>query len=64
MIKFKTFQPYVNYMGTHNDRYSAADALNKWLVENPNVEVISWQTTAVGTITEIYITIQYREQED
>jgi len=60
-IKFKTFHPYLVYKGTHNDRYNAADHLNQWLEENPNVEIISWQTTPVGTINELYITIQYKE---
>jgi hypothetical protein len=63
-IKFKTFSPYKAYRGTHNDWYAAADMLNKWLEENPNVEIISWQTTPVGTTNAIYITIQYRELEN
>lgn len=35
--------------------------INDWLAENPNVEIISWQTTAVGDHNELYITIQYKE---
>ena len=52
MIKFKTFNPY---------GVSATVALNDWLAKNPNVEIISWQTTAVGDHCELYITIQYKE---
>ena len=62
-IKFKTFNPY----RTHCDpirSYTAAEALNKWLEENPNVEVLSWQACPVGTTNELYITIQYREREE
>lgn len=67
MIKFKTFQPYKEY-DYHGARgnvvWSATSALNKWLEENPNVEVLSWQATPIGTTNELYITIQYRERED
>jgi hypothetical protein len=64
-IKFKTFHPgkkYINSFGPYT--ITATEALNDWLAENPNVEIISWQTTPVGTAGELYITIQYREQED
>lgn len=47
-----TFQPACNVTTTR---------LNKWLEENPNVEVISWQTTPVGDHIEWYITIHYME---
>ena len=60
-IKFKTFEPRTVFVGTHNNRYSATDELNKWLTENPGVEVINWQTSVVGTDRELYITIQYYE---
>lgn len=65
-IKFKTFHPAT---ATTNKAYgpqkcSADYFINKWLEENPNVEIISWQTTSVGTSNELYITIQYREVED
>lgn len=64
-IKFKTFNPYTEHDYYHgNYIVSATAALNKWLEENPNVEIISWQAIPVGTINEIYITIQYRELED
>lgn len=62
-IKFKTLIPY----RTHCDpirSYTATEALNKWLEENPNVEIMSWQATSVGDHHELYITIQYRELED
>jgi hypothetical protein len=65
-IKFKTFNPYTEHDCYHVIKYtvSATSALNKWLKENPNVEIISWQTTPVGTANELYITIQYRELEN
>lgn len=60
--KFKTFNPYQEQDYYHGKYVvSATAALNKWLEENPNVEIISWQTTPVGTTNEIYITIQYKE---
>ena len=64
-IKFKTFRPY-----RYTDRVrggctrNAVDHLNEWLEENPNVEVLSWQATPVGSTDELYITIQYKERED
>lgn len=62
MIKFKTFRPYKeSSYYTGNYTVSATEALNKWLKENPNIEIISWQTTPVGTTNELYITIQYKE---
>lgn len=64
-IKFKTFTPYEEhdyYRG--KCRISATSAVNRWLEENPNVEIISWQTIPVGTTNELYITIQYRELEE
>jgi hypothetical protein len=64
-IKFKTFNPYTEHDYYHwKYTVSAASALNKWLEENPNVEVLSWQTTPVGKENELYITIQYREPEN
>lgn len=64
MIKFKTFKPYIEY--DDNERkllYPATFQLNEWLEENPNIEIISWQTTAVGSHEdyELCITIQYKE---
>lgn len=64
-IKFKTFYPEAERgccTGTYT--LTAATVLNRWLAENPNVEIINWQTTPVGTTNELYITIQYRELED
>ncbi len=65
-IKFKIFKPYWEWSNRAgcNTYYHADIALNDWLKENPNVEILSWQTTAVGTTNELYITIQYREQEE
>jgi hypothetical protein len=61
-IKFKTFNPYEEHDYYRGNCYiSATTSLNKWLEENHNVEVISWQTTPVGTTNELYITIQYKE---
>jgi hypothetical protein len=64
--KFKTFTPYMEYRNNGSKVcYRAADALNQWLEENPKVEIISWQATAVAAIeNDVYITIQYRELED
>lgn len=63
MIKFRTFKPRTEFVGTHNNRYSATDELNQWIEENPGVEIINWQTCTVGTTedNELYITIQYWE---
>lgn len=64
-IKFKTFSPHKEsdyYRG--NYIVSATEALNKWLKENTKVEIIDWQTCAVGSTSELYITIQYRELEE
>jgi hypothetical protein len=62
MIKFRTFKPYTEYDNQHRQViYSATVQVNEWLKENPDVEIISWQTTAVGTSNELYITIQYKE---
>lgn len=61
-IKFKTFNPYQKQDYYHGKCVvEAASALNEWLEENPNVEIINWQATPVGTTNELYITIQYRE---
>ena len=64
-IKFKTFYPVQEY-GSCAGTYTivAANVLNRWLAENPNVEIISWQATPVGTTNELYITIQYKEFEE
>ena len=63
MTKFKTFEPRVEFVGTHNNRCSATDELNRWIEENPGVEIISWQTCVVEAPrdNELYITIQYKE---
>lgn len=64
-IKFKTFAPYWEYENNYrNVCRSAATQVNDWLEENPKVEIISWQTTAVGDHHELYITIQYKEPEE
>lgn len=64
--KFITFNPYKDYdhHGQGTVVWSATSVLNKWLEENPKVEVISWQATPVGTTNELYITIQYRALEE
>jgi len=65
-IKFKTFQPGTAVTNkVYGPQKCPADYfLNRWLEENPNVEVISWQATAVGTTNELYLTIQYRVFEE
>lgn len=63
-IKFKTFKPGITTFAGGRVTVGADENLNTWLEEHPSVEIISWQTTPVGTTNEIYITIQYREQED
>ena len=63
-IKFRTFNPYTEYDQRHgNYTVSATTALNSWLAENPKIDIISWETTPVGTTNELYITIMYREWE-
>ena len=65
MIKFKIFNPYIGYDAKSGCKIvrSAAYDLNLWLEQNPDVEIISWQTTAVGNEHELYITIQYKENQ-
>lgn len=67
-IKFITFRPTWEWQerGPHSCSVciSPEVQINDWLAENPNVEIISWQTTAVGDHRELYITIQYREFEE
>ncbi len=65
-IKFETFRPTWEYdeRGYDNVCRSATLQLNEWLAKNPNIEIISWQTTPAGDHNELYITIQYREFED
>ena len=60
MIRFKTFKPYTEY-GHVVD--SATVQVNDWLEQNPDVEIISWQVTAVGNEPELHITIQYKENQ-
>jgi hypothetical protein len=65
MTKFKTFNPYTEQDYYHGKfTVSATTALNNWLKENPNVEIICWQVCPVGDHNELYITIQYREWEE
>lgn len=63
MMRFRTFKPYTEYdRNGHKVVYSAIIQLNGWLEENPDVEIISWQTTAVGDGDyALWITIQYKE---
>ena len=65
MIKFRTFWPYKESRPTLGIVYiSATQALNEWVEENPNIEIIDWKTTPVGDHNELYITIQYKEFEE
>ena len=43
--------------------YDAASVLNKWLEENPGVEIVSWQCLRMSRSNYIKIVIQYREVE-
>ena len=65
MIRFQTFSPYIGYDAKSDRKVvrSAAYDLNLWLEQNPDVEIISWQTTAVGNEQELHITIQYKENQ-
>jgi hypothetical protein len=64
MIRFRTFKPYNEYdRNGHKVVYSTTIQVNEWLEENPEVEILSWQTTAVGDHSELYITIQYKEKD-
>ena len=68
MIKFKTFSPRVEYeqvgnYGRSTLHISATTQVNDWLEDNPDVEIISWHTTAVGKEHELWITIQYKENQ-
>ena len=63
MIKFRTFWPYKESHPTLGIVYiSATQALNDWLEENPNMEIIDWKPCPVGD--ELYITIQYKENNE
>lgn len=63
MIRFKTFEPSIEYDGNgHRLVYSATLQLNEWLEENPDVEIISWQTTPILAENDLCITIQYEEE--
>ena len=65
MIKFRTFWPHNEYRSARGSVFiSATQALNEWVEENPNIEIIDWKTTPVGDHNELYITIQYRENEN
>ena len=65
MTKFKIFSPYTGYDTKRGCKLvrSAAYDLNLWLEQNPDVDIVSWQTTAVGKEHELWITIQYKENQ-
>ena len=68
MIRFKTFSSRVEYeqignYGRSAIHISATVQVNDWLEDNPDVEIINWQTTAVGKEQELWITIQYKEAD-
>ena len=63
MTRFITFKPYTEYDG--NGRrivYSATLQTNEWIRENPDVVIISWQTTPILAENDLCITIQYEEE--
>ena len=60
-IKFKTFKPGITTFAGGRVTVGADENLTTWLEEHLGIEIISWQTTPVGTTNEIYITIQYKE---
>ena len=63
--QFRTFYPYKESRPTLGIVYiSATQALNEWLEENPNIEIIDWKPCHVGDHSELYITIQYKELEE
>lgn len=57
--KFKIFRPYEE----NGCIYNAANILNEWVEENPNVEILSWQCVKMSERNDIQIVIQYREVE-
>jgi hypothetical protein len=60
--RFITFCPRTEYDRVHgNYNITATQAINNWLAENPEVEIIDWRTTAVGPDNILYITVQYKE---
>ena len=61
MNKFKTFRPGITTFAGGRIAVSATENLNEWLEEHPEVEIINWQTTPIGSTNEFYITIQYKE---
>ena len=61
MNKFKIFRPGITTFAGGRINVSAAENLNEWLEEHPEVEILSWQTTPIGQTNELYITIQYKE---
>ena len=64
--KFITFEPEWDYSeyGRSSTYRTPAVQINDWLKENPGIEIIHWQACPVGDHNELYITIQYKEQED
>ena len=78
VIKFKEFKPYrevLKYSEEYYDcdhnltkdileyiDYDTIEALNKWLEENPNVEIIDWYPIhPTATAKEYHIIVQYKE---
>ena len=65
MTKFITFKPEWKWQNrgpsSCNVCISPEVQINDWLKNTPGIEIISWQTTAVGKDNELYITVQYEE---
>ena len=65
MIKFRTFWPHNEYRSAYGSVFiSATQALNEWVEENTNMEIIDGKPCPVGDHNELYITIQYKEKEE
>jgi hypothetical protein len=42
--------------------YSAAQVLNKWLDENPKVQVVDWKPCSLGESNQLCIVVEYIEE--
>jgi hypothetical protein len=63
MTRFITFKSYTEYDQHRQVVYTATAQVNYWLEANPDIEIISWQATPVGSPSELCITVQYNEKD-